>query len=65
MNLYVYVGVELVAHLCPDSSEVGSAGIIFPLAGMLTENSWLEHGKRKWASVQTVLRGTKKPQCIS
>lgn len=47
MNLYVYVGVELVAHLCSDSSEVRSAGIIFPLAGMLTENSWLEHGKRE------------------
>lgn len=39
MNLCVYVGVELVAHLSPDSSTVGSAGIIFPLAGMLTENS--------------------------
>lgn len=33
MNLCVYVGVQLVAHLCPDSSAVGSAGIIFPIAG--------------------------------
>lgn len=35
MDLYLYVWVELVAHLCSDSSAVGSAGTVFPLARML------------------------------
>jgi len=39
MDLYIHVWAELVAHLCPDSSAVGSAGTRFPLAKMLTENS--------------------------
>lgn len=39
MDLCMCVWVDLVAHLCPDSSAVGSTDTVFPLARMLTENS--------------------------